>query len=246
MGRAGKAHRQAVTVDIVFFDAGETILHPHPSFPELFAETVARHRPGSRVSAARVAAVQAELAPHLVELAHESGVDRPSLSAEDSRLFWSHLYRSFLARLGIEDEELVAALYATFSDSSSYRLYDDALPALERLAGAGYRLGLISNFEAWLQEMLVELEVGHLFDVTVISGLAGVEKPDPAIYALALERAGVPAARAVHVGDSPALDVEPALAVGMRAVLLDRWARYPGFAPRIASLKELPDVVEGM
>lgn len=235
-----------MTVEIVFFDAGETILHPHPSFPELFAEVVAQQRPGTAVSARRVAEVQAELAPHLVELAHESGVDRPSLSPDDSRVFWSHLYRSFLARLGIEDEGLVAALYATFSDSSSYRLYDDALPALERLAGAGYRLGLISNFEAWLQEMLVELEVGHVFDVSVISGLAGVEKPDPVIYELALERARVAPARAVHVGDSPALDIEPARKVGMRAVLLDRWGRYPEHAPRIASLKELPDLVEDM
>ena len=234
-----------MTVEIVFFDAGETILHPHPSFPELFAEVVAR-RGVTSVDASAVARVQAELAPHLVELAHETGVDRPSLSKEGSRRFWSHLYRAFLIRLGIEDEGLVGALYDTFSDSSSYRLYGDALPALQRLSEAGYRLGLISNFEAWLEEMLVELEVGHVFDVTVISGLAGVEKPDPRIYAIALERAGVAPERAVHVGDSPALDIEPAQAVGMRAVLLDRWDRYPGMAPRIASLKELPDLVEDM
>jgi len=78
----------------------------------------------------------------------------------------------------------------------------------------------------------------------VISGLEGVEKPDPAIYRLALERAGVAPENAVHVGDSPAMDMEPAESVGIRGVLLDRKGRYPSRREtRIASLKELPQLV---
>jgi putative hydrolase of the HAD superfamily len=86
--------------------------------------------------------------------------------------------------------------------------------------------------------------VGHLFDVSVISGFVKIEKPDPAIYELALERARVEPTKAIHVGDSMSMDVEPAGSVGMHTVLLDREGRYPEAATlRIASLEELPGVV---
>jgi REG-2-like HAD superfamily hydrolase len=235
-------------IEFVFLDAGETLLRPHPSFHELFA-TVCR-RMGREVEAADVQRVQERLAPHLVDLAEETGVENPSLSPDASRVFWTYLYRRFLGELGIEDDGLSSELYATFSRSSSYRLFDDALPALKRLQSAGYPLGLISNFEEWLEEMLIELEVGHLFDATVISGVEGVEKPDPRIYEIAIERAQVSPAAALHVGDSVVLDVEPALKVGMRVVLLDRVGRYAdrnlGTVSRISSLEELPSLVANL
>jgi putative hydrolase of the HAD superfamily len=232
-------------IEIVFFDAGETILHPHPSFPELFARTA--QAKGYDLSVEDATSVQQRLAPHLVDLAEDAGVENPSLEAKDSLRFWSFLYRRLLSEFGIEDEELVSALYATFSDISSYVLFEDVLPALRRLDSEGYRLGLISNFEEWLEEMLVELEVGHLFEVRIVSGSEGVEKPDPRIYELALQRAGAEARSAVHVGDSPAMDVEPATTAGMRAVLLDRFGRYgdhPGTV--ISSLHELSGAVSDL
>ncbi|MDQ3659454.1 MAG: HAD-IA family hydrolase [Actinomycetota bacterium] len=232
-------------IDIVFFDAGETLLHPHPSFPELFALTAQAN--GHDVSVADATEVQLRLAPHLVELAEDTGVANPSLQSGDSLRFWSFLYRRLLKELGIEDEDLVSALYSTFSDISSYALFDDVLPALQRLEAEGYRLGLISNFEGWLEEMLVELEIGNLFEVRIVSGIEGVEKPDPRIYELALQRAGAEAHAAVHVGDSPAMDVEPAATAGIRPVLLDRLGRYgdqPGTV--ISSLNELAGVMSDL
>jgi putative hydrolase of the HAD superfamily len=229
-------------IDVVFLDAGETILHPHPSFPELFSQVCGSR--GFDVPTERVRSVQERLAPHLVDLGEATGVDKPSLSAEGSRTFWSYLYRRLLGELGIEDEALVGELYATFSHISSYKLFDDVLPALDELGARGYRLGLISNFERWLEEMLVELEVGHRFEITVISGVEGMEKPDREIYEIALGKAGVEPERAVHVGDSPALDVAPASSVGMATVLVDRQDRYPDEnGPRVRSLEEVPEVV---
>ena len=228
-------------IEMVFFDAGETLLRPYPSFPELFAHTVGKH--GHDVSPAEVEALQERLAPHLVELLEESGVEKPSLSAEASFTFWTHLYRRLLGELNL-DEGLTEVLYGVFSDSSSYKLFDDVLPTLKRLEELGYRIGLISNFEGWLEKMLVELEIGHVFDVSVISGLEGMEKPDPAIYELAVERSGVAPERSVHIGDSPKMDVEPAHSVGIRPILLDRRNRYPMETfPRIRSLEELPDLI---
>lgn len=229
-------------VEIVFFDAGETIIHPHPSFAELFAD-VCRAR-GAEVEADDVRDIQERLAPHLVDLAEDSGVTQPSLDADDSRRFWTFLYERFLRELGVSDDDLPHELFATFSASSTYKLFDDVRPALTKLEEDGYRMGLISNFEGWLEQILVEQEVGESFDVTVISGVEGVEKPDPQIYRLAVERAGVEPSRCVHIGDSMALDVAPAREVGITAILLDRVGRYsdPG-CPTISSLEELPAII---
>jgi putative hydrolase of the HAD superfamily len=226
-------------IEIIFFDAGDTLIGPHPSFHELFSQVCAER--GYDISAGRVLEVQNELAPHLIDFAEDTGVANPTFSRAESQRFWGYLYMRFLAVLDIEDPVLADALLNRFSTGSTYRLFDDALPALTVLREQGYRLGLISNFEQWLEERLIELEAGHLFDVSVISGFVRIEKPDPAIYELALQRAAVAPERAVHVGDSMSLDVHPATSVGMHAVLIDRGGRYPEVdIPRIESLEELP------
>ena len=74
---------------------------------------------------------------------------------------------------------------------------------------------MISNFEAWLELLLDHLGVAGMFDLQVISGIEGMEKPDPRIFRLALERAGVEPSRALYVGDNPYFDVDPPVAVGM-------------------------------
>ena len=231
-------------IELVFFDAGDTILRPHPSFAELFAR-VCRDE-GREVKASDVQAIKDRIAPHLIDLAPgEEELEAISYfgssgSEEESRRFWRYLYRRFLAELQIDDEPLADRLLEVFSHSGSYKLFDDVLPAFDELHSNGLRLGLISNFEGWLEELLVELEVGHLFDTKVISGVDGVEKPDPAIYELALQRAGVPASAALHVGDSPVMDVEPARSIGLHVVLLDRLNRYPEVdCPKITSLEDL-------
>ena len=91
---------------------------------------------GYDVEASAVATVQDRIAPHLVELLDEAGLDHgPSLSAEASRRFWTFTYTRFLEEIGISDEGLTNALYETFSSTSSYRLYEDARPAMDATRG---------------------------------------------------------------------------------------------------------------
>ena len=232
-------------IEVVFFDAGNTLIGPHPSFHELFSQVCAEH--GHDVPSDVVLRVQNEIAPHLIDLAEDTGVDNPSFSSEASQKFWGYLYARFLEALDIDDAGLAAALLKRFSTGSSYLLFDDVLPTLREMHAQGYRLGLISNFEQWLEERLIELEVGRLFDVSVISGFVKIEKPDPAIYELALQRAGVDPAKAIHVGDSMSMDVEPADSVGMHTVLLDREGQYrDSDTLRIESMEELPRVVANL
>jgi FMN phosphatase YigB (HAD superfamily) len=93
-----------------------------------------------------------------------------------------------------------------------------------------------------------------LFDVIALSEEVGVAKPDPGIFEYALGEAGVPAARAVHVGNRLDTDVRAARRVGLRAVWVLRGEAPPRPTPEqlaeadvaIASLAELPAAVAGL
>jgi putative hydrolase of the HAD superfamily len=230
-----------VAIRAVFFDAGETLVHPHPSFADLFAKVLRRE--GHPVPASILAERIAIVAERFQQAARER--ELWTTSRERSRAFWWSVYRAFLGDLGIEaSEALLVAVYREFTDLANYRLFDDVVPVLDALAGRGLRLGVVSNFEEWLEQLLEELDVVEAFDVRVVSGVEGMEKPDPAIFRLALDRAGVTAGDSAYVGDSPTFDVDPARAVGMMPVLIDRRDRYPGFATtRIRHMAELPAAI---
>ncbi|HEY7659662.1 MAG TPA: HAD-IA family hydrolase [Actinomycetota bacterium] len=230
-----------MTYTAVFFDAGETLVHPYPSFPDLFAEILRGE--GFEVSADAVRAHG-----HVVFDRFEAAARTNELwttSPERSRRFWHEVYDIVLAELDIPNSNgLVDVVYAAFTDSSNYRLFDDVVPVIDRLGNEGLTLGIVSNFEVWLERLLDELGVRDAFDVCVISGVEGIEKPDPAIFRLAMDRAGVPPERSVYVGDNPRFDVDPARDAGMLPVLIDRRERFPDAPPpRIESLSALPAVL---
>ena len=104
-----------------------------------------------------------------------------------------------------------------FTAALEFRLLDGAADALEQLSTRGLPLGVVSNWDSELPVILERLGIGRYFGVVVTSAGAGSPKPAPHIFELALERLGVPAERAVHVGDDPA-DEAGARAAGMRFV----------------------------
>jgi putative hydrolase of the HAD superfamily len=228
----------------VFFDAGETLVYPHPSFAELFTEVLRTE--GVVVDPAMVQEVVSAYSQKFTETVQSGEAHLWSTSPERSRAFWDGVYRGFLSEVGVSDhhDRLVDRLYTTFTDLASYRLHPDVIPTVDRLREAGVSLGVISNFEEWLERLLETLGVTGYFPVRVISGVEGVEKPDPEIFRIALERGGVAAEESVYVGDHPFFDIEAAEEVGMVAVLIDRRGRYPDAEGiRITSLEDLPTAV---
>lgn len=227
--------------DAVFFDAGETLVHPHPTFPDLFAQILVRE--GHDVDADTIRDKIHVVSDRFSKAAREN--ELWTTTPAKSRRFWHDVYGIFFEHLGIPTPNgLIDVVYREFTDLANYALFEDVVPVLQRLRTAGLRLGVVSNFEEWLERLLEQLGVREYFDVRVISGVEGLEKPDPAIFQLAMSRADVEPDRSVYVGDNPEFDVEPALGVGMFPVLIDRRERYPDAAcARIRSLDELPSVV---
>jgi REG-2-like HAD superfamily hydrolase len=230
-----------VTTRAVFFDAGETLVHPHPTFAELFARILERE--GHQVDAGVVGDRVMMISERFAQAARDN--ELWTTAPERSKAFWISVYESFLDGLGIpSNAALCDRIYREFTDLSNYVLFDDVVPVLERLARERLTLGVVSNFEEWLELLLEELDVKRFLTVRVISGIEGVEKPDPRLFLLALERAGVTAAETVYVGDNPMFDVEPARALGMLPVLIDRRGRHPDLnPPRITSMAQLPPLL---
>lgn len=224
------------------FDVGETLVHPVPSFPELFARIVGEA--GHRRDADDVVAASAAVRRRFSEASRDGVLW--TLTPESSRAFWLEVYERMLESLDLPAADgLRERLYAGFTDLTNYDLFDDVSVTLDDLVGTGVTLGIVSNFESWLEDLLGMLGVRDRFPVRVISGLEGLEKPDPRIYRLALQRAGAPAHATAFVGDNPEFDVAPPAALGMFPVLIDRRERHPDHAGvRISDLRDLLGVLE--
>jgi len=223
----------------VFLDAGDTLLSPWPSFHERFQQVALEEG-----ASFELAAVEAAWATAIREALWPEDWTDPATQQE----FWHGFYVEVLRHLpfGGDPAGIATAAFEVFSDPATYQLFDDSRPALEAMAHRGLKLGVISNFEPWLQDILALQGVDHLFAAVVISGVVGIAKPDPGIFHAALAQAGVEASEAVHVGDQPEIDAKAAEEVGIAPVLIDRFGRRPEPVPwpRIASLTELVDLLD--
>ncbi len=226
----------------MLFDAGETLVHPVPSFPEVFVRIVTAA--GHRCEPDDVIAASAVVLDRFSEAAARN--ERWTTSPERSRRFWTEIYERMLDDLGLPERDgLRDTLYRGFTDLANYGVFDDVVPALDALRETGATLGVVSNYEPWLEDLLESEGVADLLPVRAISGIEGIEKPDPRIFELALARAGVEATEAAYVGDNPEFDVEPPEALGMFAVLVDRRGRHPEHAgPRVTDLRDLTALLE--
>jgi HAD superfamily hydrolase (TIGR01509 family) len=101
-----------------------------------------------------------------------------------------------------------------FMDALRFEPVPGAVETLELLRERGLMLAVVANWDCGLPSHLSDLGLESLFSVVVTSAEAGVPKPDPAPFLLALERLGVEADRALHVGDEPA-DEAGSRAAGM-------------------------------
>jgi putative hydrolase of the HAD superfamily len=188
----------------VFLDALGTLVELEPPWVSL------RQRIPAEVSDGRlVAAVRAEM-DYYREHAHE-GRDPASLADLRQR---SAAVLSRALDFEVSADQLVEAVRMS--------AYPDAVPALTGLRRRGLRLVAVSNWDCSLGRVLERTGLEGLLDGAISSAEAGAPKPDPAIFAAALELVGCEPADALHVGDTRDEDVVGAHAAGIRALLLDR------------------------
>jgi len=121
------------------------------------------------------------------------------------------------------------------------RPMEGARAALDALVGLGIRACCVSNSDGRAEHHLETFGVREGLEFVVDSQLEGVEKPDPRIFGIALAKLGLPASRAVYVGDIRSVDEAGARGAGMHFVLIDPFGDYaaPGQLA-VRRLEELP------
>jgi REG-2-like HAD superfamily hydrolase len=238
-----------VSYRALFLDVGETLVYAHPSSTEVMAAVCAEA--GLDVSVPDLVAAEAQVWPAVqARQAELVGDELYSVSAANSERFWRSVYVAILGALGAPEAlrgDLAGRIHARFTALETWRLYPDALPLLReverRRRETGLVVGVVSNWEDWLEALLISLEVHHYFDFLVVSAGVRSEKPHPDIFREALRRAGTRPEETLHVGDSLTADVGGALACGLGAVLLDRRGRYPAAAaPAATIIRTLDDL----
>ena len=160
-----------------------------------------------------------------------------------------YYFKETLKFLKIEEhdlDEIVAEIITSHRKKMLWSVFPSSVrKVILDLRKKGYKIGIISNSDGRLVNQLKSLKVKELFDVIVDSREVGVEKPNPEIFKIALERLGADAGRTVFVGDVPSVDVAGARAAGIIPVLLDRHDLYPDEdVARLRSISELPGWLE--
>ena len=226
-------------IEALLFDVGGTLLYPCPSVAETFAEIAQRR--GHDLSAEQV-----ERHIPAVDAFYEDAYRRDGdfwCSHEGSVGIWLDQYRLLCRLTGIGDdaEGMAHEVHEAYRAGDHWAVFPDARGCLVALKGAGFALGVVSNWDDELENLLCDLDLLPFFDCVAASAALGCRKPDPAIFQIACARLGIPPERCLHVGDHPEADGDGAAAAGIRPLIIDR-SRALAFCrhERISSLEEVP------
>lgn len=142
-------------------------------------------------------------------------------------------------------DRFFAAVFEHYRNPKAWTVYPEVPAVLAELIRRGFRLSVVSNFDARLFDILAGLGLGDYFVSINISTHIGAAKPNPAIFKSVLNRHKTSPQFAWHIGDSLIEDVEGALAAGLRAIYLDRSSTgSQNEAPdRITRLDQILDLV---
>lgn len=227
----------------VTFDATGTLFHC-PRLAAIYREVLTRH--GVEAEEKRLRSLISRVWQEL-DIAAPAGRDRFTAHPKGPRGWWARFVERLCEHLGAAPPSAfaVAELYQRFGRAEAWELYPDVSAVLAELAQRGLPLAVVSNWDPRLPELLDDLGLAGRFVAVVSSSSVGIEKPDPRLFAAAVEALGVEPERVLHVGDSRRHDVEGAEAAGLRALHLDR---RPGAttdleAGRIAGLGAFLEIV---
>jgi putative hydrolase of the HAD superfamily len=191
-----------------------------------------------------------------LDAAHYTGASRFT-TALDVEADWAGCWRGYLdsyieacAAPDDDREEIHRHLDSEFADAALWlRVIPGCREGLRALAGAGVRLGVVSNADGLIGERLRGLEIAQVgpglgveIECVIDSGAVGVMKPDPRIFQLALDAMDLEPRDAWYVGDMPAIDVVGARRAGLHPVLVDPLdLHHAADYDRVTSLRDLAD-----
>jgi len=208
---------------VIFFDAAGTLIEVRGSVGEIYCRFARRYGVEAQPDEIQQSFIhsfsdQSGLAP----LAFPANTPETELKALEYGWWRDLVMAVFAGRDFPRFDRFFAEVFEFFRSDEAWVVFDDVEPALAALSERGLRLGVISNFDSRLFDLLRVLGLDGYFDSVHISTRVGAAKPDPAIFRAALDHHSVEPRQAMHIGDSWREDVEGAAKVGIQTIFLDR------------------------
>jgi HAD superfamily hydrolase (TIGR01549 family) len=168
----------------------------------------------------------------------------PPLADKDITPAWSAPMATLVQIAAeVEDAQAAQCTRALWAEHRRFNLWrkvpDGLVAAVAEVRAHGVPVVVVSNSEGKLEELFDNLGLGKTFDFVIDSFHVGVEKPDPAIFRIALDRFGMAPEAVLHVGDTYTADIVGGRAAGLQVALIDPFGHYRGQyadVPRVADV----------
>jgi putative hydrolase of the HAD superfamily len=169
---------------------------------------------------------------------------------------WNQYLELYVDEIGVPADRRADALEHLRQEFTVGGLWTRIIPGsvddLRALEATGVRLGVVSNAEGTVAAQLRTTEVmqvgpglGVQVDCVIDSGEVGVMKPDPRIFAIALEAMALAPEQVWYVGDMPGIDVVGARAAGIFPLVMDPYGFQTGDDyETVTSLRDVAKRVE--
>ncbi|GMS89441.1 hypothetical protein PENTCL1PPCAC_11616 [Pristionchus entomophagus] len=209
-------------VQVLSLDAMNTLIKPRFPIAQLYSQFARAHN--VNVNESDLAAVFPPLFKSLSGSSPCYGFNK-----EGPRSWWSSLIVNALERAGSGPiSPSVAAkisneLYDHYALAEAWQLVDEEIPSvLSRLRLKGIAICVISNFDHRLKSILTSMGLSDHFQMVVLSGELGMEKPDRRVFDTVLRHFSLrDSSTLLHIGDDLDKDYRAAKAIGARALLFD-------------------------
>jgi len=235
---------EAMTSKIIFFDAVGTLFTVKDSVGHIYCQVVADYG--------------VEVDPVILNQSfYQAFSQAPSAAFPEvpleqvptlERQWWRQIVFKTFNSLGFGGfpgfEDYFQEVYDLFAQPQAWVLYPETLPVLDYLCSHGIPVGIISNFDTRLLAVLDALHLNPYFSSITSSSSVGYAKPSPAIFCRALEKHGIPAHQALHIGDSYSQDFLGAQRSGLQALWLNREGNMFPRAGEICDLWGIRSVLE--
>ena len=206
---------------LITFDACNTLFHIRGSPGELYSNVAARFGVDIKPKA---------LNDSFKDSFRDFYITLPNFGAKSAKTgenWWRGVVKQTFRSAGYHDEETLAiissVLYKEFSTACCWQVYPETFDVLEHLKKRNYPLAVISNFDERLDTILESLRLKEYFTFIACSFDVGMCKPSPEVFQLVLSHFDVKAEDTLHVGDNVDLDYKPAIELGMKSLIVNRF-----------------------
>ena len=206
---------------LITFDACNTLFHIRGSPGELYSNVAARFGVDIKPKA---------LNDSFKDSFRDFYITLPNFGAKSAKTgekWWRGVVKQTFRSVGYHDEETLArissVLYKEFSTACCWQVYPETFDVLEHLKKRNYPLAVISNFDERLDTILESLRLKEYFTFIACSFDVGMCKPSPEVFQLVLSHFDVKAEDTLHVGDNVDLDYKPAIELGMKSLIVNRF-----------------------